>query len=157
MNAARVFAVALTLVLGYAAPPVLAAGPDSSSSSAQQDPAYVEAKKQIKAGNYAAAVPLLEQVVAADPKNADAFNYLGYSQRKSGNKEAALVSYQKALALDPKHRGANEYLGELYLELGDLDRAKERLEVLDGACFFGCEEYDDLKKAIEAHTKKASS
>lgn len=158
MNAARIFAVALVLALGHAAMPVLAAGLDSgSSSSAKQDPGYAEAKKLIEAGNYAAAVPLLEKVVAADPKNADALNYLGYSQRKSGNTEGALVNYQKALALDPKHRGANEYLGELYLEMGDVDKAKERLQVLDGACFFGCEEYDDLKKAIEAHTKKASS
>ena len=162
MNAARVFAVALALALGlalgHAATPVLAAGLDSDSgSSATQDPNYVEAKKQIKAGNYAAAVALLEKVVAADPKNADAYNFLGYSQRKSGNKDAALVNYEKALALNPKHRAANEYLGELYLEMGDVDKAKERLEVLDSACFFGCQEYRDLKKAIKAHDAEASS
>jgi len=158
MNAARDFAVALTLglALGLTVTPVLAAGL-SSSSSAKPDSNFVEAKKQVDAGNFAAAVPLLEKVVAANPKNADAYNYLGFSQRKSGNKEAALVNYQKALALDPQHRGANEYLGELYLEMGDVDKAKERLGVLDSACFFGCEEYKDLKKAIEAQTAKASS
>ncbi len=50
-----------------------------------------------------------------------------------------------------RHRGANEYLGELYLQTGDLAKAKERLEKLDDICFFGCGEYNDLKAAIEAY------
>ena len=52
----------------------------------------------------------------------------------------ALPAYNKALAIDPKHRGANEYLGELYLQLGDLAKAEERLEKLDDICFYGCGE-----------------
>ena len=154
MKSAVCFAGALIVALGLAASPALAAGSDSGSSTAKQDPNYVAAKTQIDAGNYAAAVPLLEQVVAADPKNANAHNYLGYSYRKSGNKDAALVNYEKALALQPDHRGANEYLGELYLEMGQLDKAKERLKVLDSACLFGCEEYTELKEAIAAYVAK---
>jgi Flp pilus assembly protein TadD len=154
MKSAVSLAVALLMALGLAASPALAAGSDSGSSSAKQDPNYVAAKTQIDGGNYAAAVPLLEQVVASDPKNANAYNYLGYSYRKTGNTDAALVNYEKALALVPDHRGANEYLGELYLEMGQLDKAKERLKVLDGACFFGCEEYTDLKEAISAYEAK---
>jgi hypothetical protein len=38
--------------------------------------------------------------------------------------------------------------------MGQLDKAKERLKVLDGACFFGCEEYTDLKEAISAYEAK---
>ena len=60
------------------------------------------------------------------------------------------MAYKKALAIDPDHRGANEYLGELYLQTGDLAKARVRLDKLDGICFFGCEEYDDLKRAIKA-------
>ena len=56
--------------------------------------------------------------------------------------------------MSPKHRGANEYLGELYLETDQLAKAEERLKVLDGACFLGCEEYDDLKEAIEKYKEK---
>ncbi len=155
MKSAVALALAFAIALGFAAGPALAAGTDSGSSSAKQDPGYLEAKKQIGAGNYAAAVPLLEQVVAADPKNADAYNYLGFSLRKSGNSEAALANYQKALAIDPEHRGANEYLGELYLEMGKLDMAKDRLKVLDKACFFGCAEYTELKQAINTYVAKA--
>jgi hypothetical protein len=56
--------------------------------------------------------------------------------------------------LQPKHRGANNYLGHLYLETGSLEKAQERLAVLDKACSFGCEEYSELKQAISAHKQQ---
>jgi tetratricopeptide (TPR) repeat protein len=125
--------------------PVLAAG---GGGSAPKDANYTKAEQLIEVGNYAEAIPLLEKVVAANDKNADAFNYLGYSHRQLGQFDEALEHYQTALRLEPEHRGANEYLGEMYLQLGELEKAEERLEVLDKACFFGCEEYSELKKAI---------
>ena len=63
--------------------------------------------------------------------------------------DSALKYYQAALKIEPEHLGANEYLGELYLQLGQVDKAEERLKVLDDECFFGCDEYDKLKEAIE--------
>ena len=39
-------------------------------------------------------------------------------------------------------------IGEAFLVLGDLPQAKEHLAVLDKLCFFPCEEYSDLKKAV---------
>ena len=108
----------------------------------------------MRAGNYAAALPLLQKVVAKNARNADAWNFIGYSHRKLRRLDQALVAYQKALAIKPDHRGANEYIGELYLETGKLAKAKQRLNVLDSACFFGCEEYDELKAAIAAHEAK---
>jgi hypothetical protein len=45
-------------------------------------------------------------------------------------------------------------LGELYLETDQLAKAEDRLQVLDDACFLGCEEYDDLKEAIEKYKEK---
>ena len=80
--------------------------------------------------------------------NADAFNYLGYASARLGRPDEAQDYYGKALALQPAHRGANEYLGELYLKLGQPDKAQALLAVLDGACFFGCAEYDALKRAL---------
>ncbi len=73
------------------------------------------------------------------PEDADMLNLLAYSQRKLQRFDEALVNYQKALGIEPEHRGANEYLGELYLQLGQPDKAQERLQVLDEACFFGCD------------------
>ncbi len=112
--------------------------------------------KRVDAGDYAGAIPLLQKAIAADPTNANAHNYLGFSHRKLGNVDVALTHYGKALELNPKHRGANEYLGELYLDLDQLDTAKERLAVLDAACFFGCDEYREFKEKIEAYLGKAS-
>ncbi|MBW2231407.1 MAG: hypothetical protein JRG92_15150 [Deltaproteobacteria bacterium] len=66
-----------------------------------------------------------------------------------------VVTRQQDLALEPMHRGANEYLGELFLELGRIDRAKERLAVLDRACPFGCAEYEDLRRRIESRSVAA--
>ena len=39
----------------------------------------------IEGRDYANALPLLQQVVAKDPKNADAYNLMGFATRKSGN------------------------------------------------------------------------
>jgi len=148
--------LALTLALASGPAFAMGSGGDSSSSKAT-DPNYAAARTLVEDGKYAEAIPLLEQVVAKDAKNADALNDLGYSNRQLGNTDAALTHYQAALALEPSHRGANEYLGELYLTLGELPKAEERLKVLDGACFFGCEEYTELKNAIAAYKAKAGS
>ena len=102
-------------------------------------------------------IDLLQKVVAVTPDNADAWNFIGFSHRNLKNLDRALPAYNKALAINPKHRGANEYLGELYLQIGDLAKAEERLEKLDDICFFGCEEYRDLKAAIEAYKSGAVS
>ena len=55
----------------------------------------------IEAKNYAAAMPLLQQVVAKNPKNADAYNLMGFATRKSGNPNGSLQYYNAALASIP--------------------------------------------------------
>ncbi len=65
--------------------------------------------------------------------------------------------YNEALRIDPDHRGAHEYLGEAYLMVGNLAKAKEHLSVLDKLCFFPCDEYSDLKKAIADYERKQVS
>jgi hypothetical protein len=64
--------------------------------------------------------------------------------------------YQRALKIDANHRSAREYLGELYLDMNQVANAEKELAALKKACpFFGkCEEYDDLKDAIEKHKAK---
>ncbi len=93
-------------------------------------------------------------MVSANPHDANAWNFIGFSHRKLNRFDQALAAYKKALAIEPNHRGANEYLGELYLQTGKLQKAKERLRILDSACFFGCEEYDDLKVAIASYESR---
>ena len=158
----RKFALAVIFALGLTGGgtggPALGASSGGSDTPKQADnPAYGQAVKLVKAGNYAGAVPLLETTVSDDPTHADALNYLGYSHRQLGDQDQALSYYQQALTLEPKHLGANEYLGELYLLMGDVSKAEARLAVLDKACFFGCEEYSELKEKIADYKAKNGS
>ena len=128
-------------------------GSDERMSSKPVDPDYTAAVKSIKAGQYPAAIGLLEGVVARDATNADAYNWLAYATRKNGDPARAIPIYEKALAIDPEHRGAHEYIGEAYLQLDNLGKAKEHLAKLDRLCFFSCSEYRDLKKAVNSYEK----
>ena len=105
-------------------------------------------RAQIAANNFPGAIEELKRINATG--DADWNNLMGYSLRKGPTPDFAGAEkfYDEALRIDPKHRGALEYSGELYLQTGDLAKAEQRLAALDKACYFGCEEYSDLKKAI---------
>ncbi|HEY7601994.1 MAG TPA: tetratricopeptide repeat protein, partial [Methylomirabilota bacterium] len=76
-------------------------GADGASGKAE-DPEYTAGVQAIKAGRYAAAIPLLEGVVKRDGTNADAHNWLAYAVRKNGDPARSIPIYQKALSIDPK-------------------------------------------------------
>jgi tetratricopeptide (TPR) repeat protein len=133
--------------------PVLAAGGGPGGNAAADlakpvDPNFAMAKQSIERGDYKGALPYLQQVVAKDPRNADAYNLMGYATRKSGDPNGSLQYYNQALSIDPKHLGAHEYLGEAYLQLDKLPEAEQHLARLDSICVFGCTEYRMLKTAI---------
>ena len=150
---------ALVLALCLVAMPAFADRTFSSrnETAVPSNPDFAAAVREIDKKNYQAAIPLLQKVVASDPKDADAYNYLGYTHRQLGKMNEAVGFYQQALSIDPDHLSANEYLGELYLQVGDLGKAQKRLEVLDDACFFGCDQYYKLRDAIDAYRKKTGS
>jgi tetratricopeptide (TPR) repeat protein len=120
----------------------------NTAPSKPVDPNFNQAKAMIEARNYGPALPLLQQVVARDPRNADAYNLLGFATRKSGNAQGSLQYYTTALQIDPKHLGAHEYIGEAYLMLDQPQQAEQHLARLDSLCVFGCTEYRMLKAAI---------
>ena len=111
------------------------------------------ARALISQKNWPAAVVVLEPYVVTKPKSADGFNLLGYSYRNLTRLDEALVAYKTALSLDPDHRGAHEYIGMAYLQLGQMDKARQHLSALDKLCRFSCEEYRDLKKAVDTAAK----
>ena len=125
-------------------------GPSSPSASAK-DSRYATAEKAVQAKDYKHAVAILEDVVRDDPKHADALNYLGYGDRQLGDFDKALSFYTRALELKPGHRRANEYLGKLCLQMGKLEKAEEQLARLDKICFFSCQEFSELRKAIQMY------
>ena len=132
---------------------------DPSSSGYDNDaakPVNVEYKRgydEISNDNYQLAIKYLLKATKTSPDNPDVYNLLGLSHRKLDKVEEAFKYYNRALKLNPRHHGANEYIGELYLRTKNLNKAEEHLEVLDDICLFGCEEYDDLKDAIEKYKK----
>ena len=128
-------ATALALGIGGAA---LAAGGGGGASvdtpaAKPADANYTRAKALIEAKDYKGAMPLLQQVVAKDPKNADAYNLMGYATRKSGDPNGSLQYYNQAITIDPKHIGAHEYIGEAYLMLDQLPQAEQHLAKLEEA------------------------
>lgn len=155
------FTLFFSFALMAGAVPALAAGSDDSGGStwnqSSADPDFTAGKKAAEQKDFATAVPLLQKAIANDPDNADAYNLLGYSQRNLGDFDAAFASYGKALAINPKHKGAHEYIGEAYLQTGNLAKAEEHLKKLDDICFFGCDEYDELKNKIAQYRTKGSS
>ncbi len=121
--------------------------PDSQpiQSTKPADPNFTRAKAMIEARDYKGSLPLLQQVVAKDPRNADAYNLMGYATRSAGDPNGSLQYYQQALAIDPRHLGAHEYIGEAYLMLNRPADAQQHLALVDLLCVFGCTEYRQLE------------
>jgi tetratricopeptide (TPR) repeat protein len=110
--------------------------------------AYAEAVGLINQERFGEAFAALERAQAAVGPHADVLNYMGFVSRKLGNFERALAYYDRALALDPNHLGATEYLGELYIQMGDLNRARAQLAQLDALCAYGCAQREELARWI---------
>jgi tetratricopeptide (TPR) repeat protein len=149
----RISALCFLLVssLTYASLPIPGAlAIDTITSTDAPDLTSVRAKIKAKdfKGALAELMPMLET-----HQHADVYNLVGFSLRKTGDYKQAYTFYRKALDFDPAHLGALEYLGELYVETGKVEKARENVAVLKRLCPFGCEELEDLEKAIAAAPK----
>ncbi|MBX5221167.1 tetratricopeptide repeat protein [Rhizobium sp. NLR9b] len=120
---------------------------DNMESTDAPDLTSVRAK--IDAKDYAGALAELRGL-AEDNQQADVYNLMGYTLRKTGDYRTSLTYYTKALELQPDHKAAREYLGELFAETGEMAKAEEQLSSLKQLCPSGCEELEDLQKAIAA-------
>ena len=81
----------------------------------------------------------------------EAWNLVGYSSRKLGKLHDALAAYARCLRLRPDYAAAREYLGEAYLEMGNLEKAKEQLAMLEKLNV--AEPLALLRTAIETYEK----
>jgi Flp pilus assembly protein TadD len=127
----------------------------ADSAPVKSDPAWLtEARASIKAEKYNQAIQQLQ--AANETSSADWTNLLGYSLRKKQPPDlvGAEKYYQAAVKIDPEHRGALEYYGKLKLINNDLPGAEALLARLNKACTFGCEEYSDLKGAVQKFKSK---
>lgn len=76
-------------------------------------------------------------------------NYRGFVTRKLGRVQEAMGYYQAALAIDPNYTLVREYMGEAFIQLGQIDKAREQLKEIAQRCGIGCREYAMLKSEIE--------
>lgn len=152
-NRFRLPVMFLLLLLAVAPCPTLAnMGEDSAPAS--NDANYQDGKKAIEAQDWTKAIELLTKAVQAEPTNADAHSMLGYAYRKTGRFDASFVQYNEALRLNPSHKNAHEYIGEAYLLTGNLPKAEGHLAELQKICSpIPCEEYKELKRAVDAYKK----
>ncbi len=56
-----------------------------------------------------------KQAVELDPRNANAWNGLGWSQFNAGKDEIAIRAFQKAVQIAPDHPAALNGLGQIYI------------------------------------------
>jgi Flp pilus assembly protein TadD len=136
-------------LLGLAASPALAV--DTVSTDGAPDLTVVRTK--IKAADYRGAITELNAMLDQGVQHADAYSLLGYSLRKSGDTKTAMTFYKKALDFNPTHKGALEYQGELYVQIGDVAKARDNAVKLKALCPQGCEELADLQQAINRAAK----
>jgi tetratricopeptide (TPR) repeat protein len=145
MKAFALGLAAIVLLAAAAAHAPRAWAVDNLSSKDAPDLTSVRAK--IKAKDYKGAIAELTPMLVTN-QHADVYNLLGFSLRKTGDYKQAYTFYRKALDFNPEHKGALEYLGELYVETGEVEKAKENVALLQKICPAGCEELEDLREAI---------
>lgn len=113
---------------------------EEKSSSIDQDSIYTHGRNLARAGQYENAIRVL--YLAHDQNDPRVLNYLGYSNRKLGNMDKALTYYHAAVAANPDFSLVREYLGEAYIQLGQLEKAREQLTQIERICGTqNCREY----------------
>ena len=130
---------------------VFAAGFDSTPAINAEDKNFEKGKKAIEAKTWNGAIEAFKKVIADNPDNADAHNYLAFAYRWTNQMDESFKHYNIALKLSPNHRGAHEYIGVAYLKVNQPEKAKEHLAKLEKICGKKCEEYEDLAKALAAY------
>jgi Flp pilus assembly protein TadD len=89
---------------------------------------FGRAEAAYKKKKYKDALPLFQQIVAADERDHIAWAYLGSAQSSLGNAAEAEDSYKRALALKPELLAAAVNLGRLYTLNKNFDKAVEVLK-----------------------------
>ncbi len=154
-----ILAAAIVVSSAVSAPAVFSG--DMSPRARSSDSDYADGMEAWDKEDWPAVIAAMKKVVARRPHHDNAWSRLGYAYRKTGDYDSSLAAYDKALTRNPRNRAALEYLGEAYLDLGRIDDARKMLGRLDEECrrvaltfsdgYFtsGCEEFLDLKEAID--------
>lgn len=110
-----------------------AADPSSPTDEEEARQLYASGLKALKAGNYHAAVELLETSTARDPHNSSALNDLGRAYMSLNELPQAVVALRKATEVNPEDPYAFNNLGLALMRQRKFDEAtaafKKQLEI----------------------------
>jgi len=121
----------------------------SNNNTKETTNPYLEANQLINYGKFDEAHKALKSLPDLGDR-AERYNLLGFTARKSGNLITAAEYYEKALYVNSKHVGALQYQGELFITLGELEKAKQNLVKIKKICWiFSCDESTKLEEAIQ--------
>lgn len=156
---ARIATAIVASFLVFSAGGAIAASTSTTTELTPQDvrAKLASAEELIRKESYSDAISVLNGIVETNPREADAYNLLGFSYRKSKDFARAERNYKRALRLNPDHKGALEYVGELYLQTDRREKAEESLAKLEALCPSGCEELDDLRRSIASNGQTSNA
>ncbi len=86
---------------------------------------FEQAKRQLRAGEAAAAATELEALVRASPGNVPFLTQLALAQLAAGRGAEALATHRQAIALNPRLEFLHRNLADALLQLGKLDEAEK--------------------------------
>ncbi len=122
--------IACTLVLALVGPLVAQSKPSKAPTrrpKAHMGESEAEFKKAVEAAqarDFATAEPLLKKAADEDPKNYQAWFYLGYVYNETNRADLALIAYHKAVELQPGVIESNLNLGVLLAQQGSSDAGR---------------------------------
>ncbi|MEM8750771.1 MAG: tetratricopeptide repeat protein [Pseudomonadota bacterium] len=125
----------------------------AKKSSGLSDENLFEAGRNLAyLGRYDEALNVLH--LADNKSDPRILNFLGYSTRKLGRIEEGLGYYQAAVKADPDYTLVREYMGEAFLQLGQVDKAREQLNEIANRCGTNCAEYAMLETEINKYVAR---
>ena len=84
----------------------------------------------VSSSNPMQGITMLREVLATDPENQDALYNLGILAFQTGQYPVAIDRFEKLVNANKDHVQGHFYLGLSYRETGELEKAKEQLEIV---------------------------
>ena len=124
--------ILITILVSFIVSTSYSAGTDSGNET-NYGKDFKSAVKLIRKKKYDNAIEKLMDLVdvsSSDFTKADVLNEIGFAFRKNNDLDNASKYYLMALKEDPNHLGALEYQGEMFVDLGQKDKALANLNKL---------------------------
>ena len=124
--------ILITILVSFIVSTSFSAGTDSGDET-NYGKDFKSAIKLISKKKYDNAIEKLMDLVdvsSSDFTKADVLNEIGFAFRKNNDLDNASKYYLMALKEDPNHLGALEYQGEMFVDLGQKDKALANLNKL---------------------------